>query len=33
MFTEMVICVAVDGKSDTRQRRTSVFINFQEKNI
>ena len=26
----MVICVAVDCKSDSRQEKAYVFINFQE---
>ena len=29
IFIEMVIYLAVDSKSDTRQVRASVFINFQ----
>ena len=29
MFIEMFICVAVDCKSDSRQVKAKVFINFQ----
>ena len=29
IFIEMVICVAVDSKSDSRQGKAYVFINFQ----
>ena len=31
IFVEIVICVAVDRKSDSRQGKYKVFINFQDK--
>ena len=33
IFIEMVICVAVDCKSDSRQGKGYVLINFQEMEI
>ena len=35
IFIEMVICVAVDCKSDSRRRlgKVKVFINFQDTKI
>ena len=33
MFIEMVICLAVGCKSDTRQGKDYTFMNFQEKKI
>ena len=29
IFTEMVICMAVDSKSDSRPGKACVFMNFQ----
>ena len=33
IFIEMVICVTVDGKSDSRQEKAKAFINFQDTKI
>ena len=33
VFIEIIICMAIDFKSDIRQRKAEVFINFQGKNF